>query len=156
MHRYISDHETTSVTGAFFCCRKDTFETLNGFSLAFPNSFQDVDFCMRASSQSLRCIVSPHVRLLHFESVTRNPVVDFATLTALRNLHAPAIASVDPFAMHRYEKINVPVFTFTGIRYYLARFKYLLKLIVGTLAVHMTPGPRHPRGVLNKKEWQIH
>ena len=48
MHRYLADHETTSISGAFLCCRRSTFETLDGFSEAFPNSFQDVDFCLRA------------------------------------------------------------------------------------------------------------
>ncbi|MED5250380.1 MAG: glycosyltransferase, partial [Pseudomonadota bacterium] len=38
MHRYLADHETTSVSGAFLCCRRSTFEDLNGFSEAFPNS----------------------------------------------------------------------------------------------------------------------
>ena len=155
MHRYIADHETTSVTGAFFCCRKDTFKSLNGFSLAFPNSFQDVDFCLRARNRDLRCIVSPHVRVLHFESVTRNPVVDISTLTALRHMHAPGMASVDPFAMYRYEKINVPVFTFTGIRYYLGQCKRLLKYVVTTVVFFMMSGPHQPRGVLKKTEWKI-
>jgi len=155
MHRYIADHETTSVTGAFFCCRRETFETLNGFSLAFPNSFQDVDFCLRARNRHLRCIVSPHVRLLHFESVTRNPSVDRPTLDALRQIHASSMAPLDPFALHRYEKINVPVFTYTGIRYYLGQCKRLLKWVIAIVFFYLLPGPRHPRGVLTKSECQI-
>jgi GT2 family glycosyltransferase len=156
MHRYIADHETTSITGAFFCCKNTTFDALNGFSTAFPNSFQDVDFCLRARKQGLRCLISPHVRLLHFESVSRNPTVDDMTLTAIRQFHAPLIAPVDPFALYRYEKIKVSPFTFTGFRYYMSQFKQLLKTVVMYIRAYMVPGPHQPRGILKKNEWHVY
>ena len=59
MQRYVVDHETSSVTGAFFCCQKTIFWSLDGFSLAFPNSYQDVDFCLRAQAEKLRCLIAP-------------------------------------------------------------------------------------------------
>ena len=89
MHRYLADHESTSVSGAFLCCRRSTFLALDGFSPAFPNSFQDVDFCLRARAKDMRCIVSPHIRLLHFESATRDAEVDYETLSVIRSFHGP-------------------------------------------------------------------
>ena len=155
MHRYIADHETTSVTGAFFCCKKTTFNALNGFSKEFPNSFQDVDFCLRARSQGLRCLITPHVKLLHFESVSRNPIVDKETLFAIRQIHKPLIAPLDDYALYAYEKPMASVFTLTGARHYLAVTKNYIVNLVLFLRVYMSSGPRHPPSIIKNKEWLI-
>jgi len=156
MHRYIADHETTSVTGAFLCCKKDTFMNLDGFSTVFPNSFQDVDFCLRARSKGLRCITSPHVRLLHFESASRNPEVDASTLWLIRKFHPILMGSVDRFAFYHYEIARVPFFTLTSARYYLGQLKRLVRRVAFILLVKLSREPRHPRGILDKSEWRIH
>jgi GT2 family glycosyltransferase len=156
MHRYIADHETTSVTGAFLCCRKDTFKELNGFSTAFPNSFQDVDFCLRSRSQDLRCIISPHVKLLHFESASRNPHVDSPTLSAVRQLHGQLIGPVDPFGLAKYEKVKVTLFSLTGLRYHLGQIKKLTKFVVVHVRARLVRSSLHPRGVLSRKDWRVH
>jgi len=155
MHRYIADHETTSVTGAFFCCNKKTFDALNGFSAAFPNSFQDVDFCLRARSQGLRCLVTPHVRLLHFESVSRNPEVDNETLAAIRQIHGSKIAPFDDYSLYAYEKPVVSAFTLTGVRYYFARARNKIVTLVLFLRIYISSGPRHSPSILKNKEWLI-
>jgi len=156
MHRYIADHETTSITGAFLCCKKDTFMTMDGFSTAFPNSFQDVDFCLRARRKGLRCITSPHVRLLHFESASRNPVVDMVTLSLIRKFHQDLMGPLDAFALYQYEIPTMPIFTRTALRYNLARFKKWLGRNAFIILAHLKPGPRHPRGILDKKDWRVH
>ena len=156
MHRYIADHETTSVTGAFLCCKKDTFMKLDGFSTVFPNSFQDVDFCLRARSRGFRCITSPHVRLLHFESASRNPEVDASTLWLIRKFHPAMMGLVDPFAFYQYEKVRVPFFTLTAVRYYLSQLRRLIRRGVFIMLTKLSREPRHPRGILDKSEWRIH
>ena len=156
MHRYIADHETTSVTGAFFCCRKSTFKMLGGFSSVFPNSFQDVDYCLRARVRNMRCIVSPHVRLLHFESASRNPQVDAETLSTIREFHSAIIGPPDSFGLWAYERPIVPFFTSAGVRYYLGLVKRMLRRSTFILLVSLAKGPQAPRGVLNKHEWRIH
>jgi GT2 family glycosyltransferase len=156
MHRYIADHETTSITGAFLCCKKDTFMTMDGFSTTFPNSFQDVDFCLRARTKGLRCITSPHVRLLHFESASRNPEVDASTLWLIRKFHAVLMGQVDPFAFYQYEKVRVPFFTLTSVRYYLSQLKRLVRRAAFIILTKLSREPRHPRHILNKSEWRIH
>jgi GT2 family glycosyltransferase len=155
MHRYIADYETTSVTGAFLCCRKDTFIDLDGFSAVFPNSFQDVDFCLRARANGLRCIISPHVRLLHFESVSRNPNVDTATLWTIRKIHQSVMSNVDPYAFYRYEKSKVSFFTRTGLRHYMIRLYIAMRRAAFIILVWLKPGPQHPRKILEKSEWRI-
>jgi len=155
MHRYIADHETTSITGAFLCIRKAIFEKLNGFSTAFPNSFQDVDLCLRARRLGMRCIVSPHVKLLHFESISRNPTVESDTIKAIRQLHYGYIAAYDPYSMYRYEKASPPLFTVTGIRYFLASIKRRLVRLAYRTRFLLMPGIRLESSVLKKSEWQI-
>ena len=156
MHRYIADHETTSITGAFLCCKKDTFMTMDGFSTTFPNSFQDVDFCLRARRKGMRCIISHHVRLLHFESASRNPEVDMMTLWLIRKIHQPQMGPIDSFALYQYEIPRIPLFTKTAVRYYLARFKQWLRRRALIILVYSKPGPQHPRGVLDKIDWRVH
>ena len=156
MHRYIADHETTSVTGAFLCCKKDTFIKFDGFSTVFPNSFQDVDFCLRARSRGFRCITSPHVRLLHFESASRNPEVDASTLWLIRKFHPVMMGLVDPFAFYQYEKVRVPFFTLTAVRYYLSQLRRLIRRGAFIMLTKLSREPRHPRGILDKSEWRIH
>ena len=156
MHRYIADHETTSVTGAFLCCKKGMFMKLDGFSTVFPNSFQDVDFCLRARSRGFRCITSPHVRLLHFESASRNPEVDASTLWLIRKFHPALMGLVDPFAFYQYEKVRVPFLTLTALRYYLSQLRRLIRRGAFIMLTKLSREPRHPRGILDKSEWRIH
>ena len=40
-----------------------------------PASFNDVDLCQKLRFRGYRIVVSPHARLYHFESVSRNPQV---------------------------------------------------------------------------------
>jgi len=155
MHRYIADHETTSITGAFICCKKKTFEDLGGFSLVFSNSFQDVDFCLRARLKQMRCLVSPHIRLLHFESVSRNPTVDDQTLNLIRHIHASTMGPTDPFALWAYEVPQPKLFSRTGVRYYISVLKKLIWRQAFVILMYMRPGPSHPRHILNKNEWRI-
>ena len=156
MHRYIADHETTSVTGAFLCCKKDMFMTLDGFSTSFPNSFQDVDFCLRARMKGLRCIISPHVRLLHFESASRNPEVDHWTLWAIRKFHQPLMGPLDDYALYQYEIPRIPLFTRTALRYHLAKLHKWLRRCAFIILAHSKSGPGHPRGILDKIDWRVH
>ena len=120
MQRYVVDHETCSISGAFFCCQNSIFSSLDGFSLAFPNSFQDVDYCLRARRQQLRCVVSPSIRLVHFESSSREPTVDDETLQMLRTIHADLLAPQDSFQLWRYQPHRVQWLSYHGLMH--ARF----------------------------------
>jgi len=156
MHRYLADHETTSVSGAFLCCRKSTFNELDGFSRAFPNSFQDVDFCLRARSRGLRCITAPGIRLLHFESATRDAKVDFETLSALRSFHGPGLAGTDRYALWCYQPIYFSVFSYNGLKFRAFLLARVFVRAARRVEKALTRRPRCWRGVLKKSEYRVH
>ncbi len=78
------DREVAGVTAAAMMMRRDVFDEVGGFSPAFPNNYNDVDLCAKVRSAGYRIIVSPHARLYHFESVSRDPTVAETELTMLR------------------------------------------------------------------------
>ncbi len=156
MHRYLADHETTSVSGAFLCCRKSTFNELGGFSRAFPNSFQDVDFCLRARARGMRCITAPGIRLLHFESATRDAKVDFETLDSLRSFHGPGLAGTDRYALWRYQPIYFSVFSYNGLKFRAFLLARIFVRAARRMEKALTRRPRCWRGVLKKSEHRVH
>jgi len=147
MQRYVVDHETSSVTGAFFCCRKSIFEKLSGFSLAFPNSYQDVDFCLRAQAEKLRCLIAPRIRLFHFESSSRDPTVEEETLLSLRLFHSPQITELDQFQLWRYQKIRVRLLSISGLRRLRSTVYQEMMLIIKNIIRYCwrKPRNRHPQ-----------
>ena len=155
MHRYLADHETTSVSGAFLCCRRSVFEELNGFSEAFPNSFQDVDFCLRARARGMRCITAPGIRLLHFESATRDAEVDFDTLSAFRSFHGPGLAGKDPYALWRYQPIYFSIFSYNGLKFRAYLLARVFVRAARRVEKALTTRPRCWRGVLKKSEYRV-
>jgi len=155
MHRYLADHETTSVSGAFLCCRRSTFEDLKGFSEAFPNSFQDVDFCLRARARGMRCITAPGIRLLHFESATRDAEVDFDTLSALRSFHGPGLAGKDRYALWRYQPIYFSIFSYNGLKFRALLLARIFVRAARRVEKALTTRPRCWRGVLKKSEYRV-
>ena len=143
MQRYVVDHETCSVTGAFLCCNKAIFWRLGGFSLAFPNSYQDVDFCFRARKEHLRCLIAPQIRLFHFESSSRNPTVDEETLMTLKISHYPDILAPDEYQLWRYQKIRVPVLSISGLRRLRSRIYQEAKLLLINIVRFCSRNPRN-------------
>jgi hypothetical protein len=63
---------------------------------------------------------------------------------------------IDPFAFYQYEKVRVPFFTLTSLRYYLGQLKRLVRRVAFIMLVKLSREPRHPRGILDKSEWRIH
>jgi GT2 family glycosyltransferase len=60
-----------AVTAACLLMRREQFTALGGFDERLPVTFGDVDLCRRAREQGWLVVVTPHARLLHFESLTR-------------------------------------------------------------------------------------
>ena len=96
------------------------------------------------------------MKLLHFESASRNPQVDAETLSTIREFHSAMIGPPDPFSLWAYERPTVPFFTVTGVRYYLSLFRRTLRRSAFILLVSLAKGPQAPRYVLNKHEWRVH
>jgi O-antigen biosynthesis protein len=65
-------HRASAVTGACLATRRDVFERLGGFDEAvFKITFNDIDYCMRATANGLAVVYTPFATMLHFESVSR-------------------------------------------------------------------------------------
>jgi GT2 family glycosyltransferase len=67
--------EVSGVTGACVAIPRRVYVDLGGMSLAFPHSYNDVDFALKAADAGYRIIWTPNARLRHFESLTRDPSV---------------------------------------------------------------------------------
>jgi len=78
------DREVAGVTAACLAIRAEVFAEVGGFSPEFPNNYNDVDLCAKLRHAGYRIVVTPHARLYHFESVSRDPTVSERELEALR------------------------------------------------------------------------
>jgi len=67
--------EVSGLTGACVAIKKTTFVDIGGFSLQFPNNFNDLDFNFKVTSAKFRVIWCPHAIVRHFESRSRDPQV---------------------------------------------------------------------------------
>ncbi len=77
--------ECSGVTGAAAMIRRDVFNEVGGLSLQFPNCFNDIDLAFKILSAGYRIIWTPHARLYHFESASRNSTVDKRELEMIKN-----------------------------------------------------------------------
>ncbi len=65
-----------AVTGACLLIRKKLFQNLGGFREDLPVTYNDVDLCCRARREGFLVAITPHARLLHFESLSRGYSLD--------------------------------------------------------------------------------
>ena len=63
--------EVSASTGACLMIRRDRFEELGGFDESLSIVGNDIDLCLRALEAGYRNIWTPHSRLIHHESVSR-------------------------------------------------------------------------------------
>jgi len=64
-----------TVTGACLMIRQSIFAKLNGFDESFKLNYSDVDLCIRTHDLGFRIVYTPHVKLLHHESMTHQRVI---------------------------------------------------------------------------------
>jgi GT2 family glycosyltransferase len=105
-HRYrgcLADHgelrrvrSVPAVTGACLLMGRDQFLALGGFDERLSLTFGDVDLCRRVRRRGLLVVVTPHARLLHFESVSRGYLVDQPGQGHLANLAGARPPLVSP------------------------------------------------------------
>jgi GT2 family glycosyltransferase len=79
------DREVAGVTAACLMIRREVFDEVGGFSPEFPGNYNDVDLCHKIRTAGYRVVVTPHARLYHFESMTRDPQVATVELAKLRD-----------------------------------------------------------------------
>jgi GT2 family glycosyltransferase len=66
----------SAVTGACMMTRAELFRAVGGFEEATPLSFSDVDYCLKLRERGHRIVFTPHAQVLHWESASREPVLD--------------------------------------------------------------------------------
>lgn len=88
----------SAVTGACMAISRCHFEQLGGFNEDFIVCGSDVELCLNAMKHGLRNVYCPYVKLMHFESKTRDakdiPEIDFRLS---ESMYRPFRATGDPY-----------------------------------------------------------
>ena len=58
----------SAVTGACLMCRREVFDSVNGFEENLAVFYNDIDFCLKLVEKGYKNIYLPHVVLYHYES----------------------------------------------------------------------------------------
>jgi GT2 family glycosyltransferase len=76
--------------------RADVFMEVGGLSRVLPINFNDIDYCLKVHESGRRIVYDPDLILFHFESSSRDPVVNEWEIMQLvdRWRH---VAAVDPY-----------------------------------------------------------
>jgi len=88
--------ECVGVTAACLMTRPEVFDEVGGFSPVLAANFNDVDFALKLRHVGYRNVWTPHARLFHFESVTRDPTVSDDEHDAIKRRWLPQL-SADPY-----------------------------------------------------------
>lgn len=88
--------ECIGVTAACLMLRPEVFDSVGGFSPVYASNFNDVDFALKLRHFGYRNVWTPHARLYHFESVTRDPTVSVAEHEAINRRWMPQLQH-DPY-----------------------------------------------------------
>jgi GT2 family glycosyltransferase len=71
--RLVVTREVDAVTGACLVVERRKYLEVEGLDAeAFPVAFNDVDLCLRLEKRGYRSLWTPHARLIHIESASRN------------------------------------------------------------------------------------
>ncbi len=62
-----------AVTGACLMTTREAFQTVGGFDERLKINYNDIDYCLKLVAKGYRIVFTPHARLFHFESKSRDP-----------------------------------------------------------------------------------
>ena len=66
-------HECSAVTAACMVTRRSDYLAVGGMDeVHFPVNFNDVDFCLKLRALGKRIVFTPHAKLVHIESASRD------------------------------------------------------------------------------------
>ena len=85
-----------AVTGACLAVERHKFEQVGGFSPAFPNSYNDVDLCLKLLDRGYRTVIEPRSRLFHYEASSRDPGISEDDMALLHDRWR-GVLNNDPF-----------------------------------------------------------
>lgn len=69
--RAVLHQSFSAVTAACLVVRKGVFEQVGGLDENLPESYNDVDFCLRVQDAGYRNVWTPYAELKHYESASR-------------------------------------------------------------------------------------
>ncbi len=76
--------EVSGVTGACLTISRDKFDMSGGWNEDLPNSYNDVDFCLRLNAMGLQSVVLNDLKIVHDESSSRNSEFDVEAFKVLK------------------------------------------------------------------------
>jgi GT2 family glycosyltransferase len=79
-------HEVSGVTGACLALKREVFIQSGGWNQDLPNSYNDVDLCLRLNSLGFQSVVLNHLSIVHNESSSRNAEFDVSAFETLKQL----------------------------------------------------------------------
>ena len=96
--------DVTAVTGACLMTRSETFHDLGGFNEAHDITNNDLDYCLKARSRGLLCVLTPQARLVHHERGSRAETTDHYDEAAFGRQWWPLFGDGDPYHHPRLSK----------------------------------------------------
>lgn len=88
--------EVSGVTGACLAIKHEVFNQAGGWNEDLPNSYNDVDLCLRLNELGLQSIVLNDLKIVHKESSTRNAEFDARSFEILKK-NWPSILRSEPY-----------------------------------------------------------
>lgn len=89
--------EVSAVTAACMMMRKSLFEEIGRMNEHFFTAYQDLDLCLRLRERGKRIIYTPHARVVHHESMSRQRNYDMIDRMLLLDQWERVITSGDPY-----------------------------------------------------------
>lgn len=71
LHDLHTRREVAAVTGACLAISAENFDAAHGFKPSYAVEYNDIDLCLRLNSMGKQTIWTPHVRVTHYESISR-------------------------------------------------------------------------------------
>jgi O-antigen biosynthesis protein len=90
------DRECSGVTAACALMRADVWHKAGGLTDQLPNSYNDIDLCMKVRHLGYRILWTPHAQLYHFESMSRDSTATVAELRFIQTRWDEQLR-VDPY-----------------------------------------------------------
>lgn len=98
-----------AVTGALHMMRREVYEAAGGYDEAYDISYSDVALCYQVTQLGLRVLYDPFVRVLHYESQTRDRTPSLHDMRLAGAALLPAIEAGDPyFSPHFSQQHSMP------------------------------------------------
>jgi GT2 family glycosyltransferase len=141
-------HEVTGVTGACLAITRDKFHSSGGWNEELPNSYNDVDLCLRLNNMGFQSVVLNHLKIIHNESSSRDAEFDLKAFETLKKLWLSELSAerflrsaeangiyAGPWGSNHNDRLDFSGNSFSYARHLISShgFKKLLSAVFGRL-----------------------